>query len=698
MAPQAVIGKTLGNYNILQLLGAGGMGEVYLAQHTRIARKAAIKLLLPEISTDPQAVERFFTEARATSLIKHDSIVEILDCGTVDGRGYIIMEYLEGESLGARLARQRTFIEDLPSLVYIGTSVARALAAAHARGIVHRDLKPDNVYLANPDNGQGPVRVKILDFGIAKLTGSDKEVGTSHTRAGVLVGTPLYMSPEQCRGTATIDHRADIYSLGCILFEMLTGRVPFMSDNAGDLLIAHATVPPPSISEIEPRVPPALEQLIRRMLEKNPAARPASMSEVAEALQSWEQSPRVKQTLSLDSNGDVPAPPKPKVAATAMIDADSPEAKGPKVDKPLRTKDKDKTTRGSVRPAPAPPPTSKGPYLVVGMLVLAGLAAGAYFVLRPHIGGPSTSQGTDAGKPVVDNRSTGAGEEKQPQVPAPAGMVAIAGRSFLMGSTPAEIDAAFAFCKTVEPNCRRDIFEREQPQRTVTVDAFFMDTTEVSNEAFAAWLGSSGASVREQRKVLDGKGRLLADLHPAHGGIEASGGKLHPRADRAKLPVVQVTWWGADAYCAGQGKRLPSEAEWERAARPNKEVGGSLHFPWGGTAPECNAVTFGGGGKGACFATKGPRPVGSSPGDVTVDGVRDLGGNVGEWVRDGFVAPYGACPDEGCSNPVVAPDSADTRVIRGGDWLQAADACRSAGRSRRAPDRAEINVGFRCVK
>jgi formylglycine-generating enzyme required for sulfatase activity len=277
-------------------------------------------------------------------------------------------------------------------------------------------------------------------------------------------------------------------------------------------------------------------------------------------------------------------------------------------------------------------------------------------------------------------------------------MVSISAGNFTMGSTAAEIDAAFALCKSSNPKCRRDIFEREAPVRKVALDAFFIDAAEVSNAQFAQWLNSSGASTHDQRMVQDGQGRLLADLHPLHGGIELTNGTFRPRAGREKLPVVQVTWWGAKGFCAGQGKRLPTEAQWERSAKNTAASSGGLLFPWGGKKPECAAVCFGGGSHGVCPSTDGPWPVGTSPGDVTGEGIHDLGGNVGEWVLDAFVAPYPGCADSECTNAVVSPSTNDLRVIRGGDWLQPADACRSAGRGRRAADKAEINVGFRCAK
>jgi serine/threonine-protein kinase len=277
-----VIGEKIGNYRLVGLIGRGGMGEVYLAEHERIARRAAIKFLLPELSTNAAALERFFAEARAASVIQHPGIVEVLDCGVERGLAFIAMALLDGESLGARLARGSIVTDGWGTLLAIGRQVASAVGAAHDAHIVHRDLKPDNVFLVGAHDDPAP-SVRILDFGIAKLGGPDR-LGPGVTRTGTVMGTPTYISPEQARGVGAVDHRADIYSLGCILFEMACGRPPFVREGFGELLIAHITERPPAPSSLAPGIPPGLEALVGAMLEKDPGARPASMQEVERAL------------------------------------------------------------------------------------------------------------------------------------------------------------------------------------------------------------------------------------------------------------------------------------------------------------------------------------------------------------------------------------------------------------------------------
>jgi serine/threonine-protein kinase len=260
------------------------MGEVFLGEHRNIDRKAAIKLLLQEYSANEEIVGRFFQEARAASRIKHPGIVEILDCDMhPTGRAYIVMEFLEGESLRECLARVGRM--DQGSALDVVHQIALALEAAHGKGIVHRDLKPDNVFLVSTTATPGPPLVKILDFGIAKLA-SEGDGGHQRTKTGNILGTPLYMSPEQCRGAGKVDLKADVYSLGCITYELLSGQPPFVRDGAGELLVAHLMEEPKDLAASVPDLLPGLSALVMSMLAKDPARRPASMAEIAAKLES----------------------------------------------------------------------------------------------------------------------------------------------------------------------------------------------------------------------------------------------------------------------------------------------------------------------------------------------------------------------------------------------------------------------------
>ncbi|MBK7534383.1 MAG: protein kinase [Myxococcales bacterium] len=264
----------MGPYRIARLLGIGGMGRVYKGVQPQIGSRVAVKVLSRECTDRKDLVERFFSEARAVNLIRHENIVNVLDLSTLpDGRPYIVMEYLDGASLSDLVSRLGAM--PLGGVARLAVEVLDALAAAHAKGIVHRDLKPDNVFVT-------PVgRAKVLDFGIAKLL---PELGGSFTQTGSLLGTPHYMSPEQASGKA-VDFRTDLYAMGVILFECATGHKPFYGDSMFDLLRKHVDMPPPSPRGIRADLPPAYEQVILTALAKDPNHRFASASAMAVALQ-----------------------------------------------------------------------------------------------------------------------------------------------------------------------------------------------------------------------------------------------------------------------------------------------------------------------------------------------------------------------------------------------------------------------------
>jgi serine/threonine-protein kinase len=277
-----MIGQTLGSYQITDKLGEGGMGVVYTALHPLIGRRVAIKFLLPELSNNAEIVNRFFNEARSSTLIKHPGIVDILDFGYhQSGSAYIVMEYLEGESLRSRLRHVGHMPE--ADVLRLSRQAAGALAAAHSKGIVHRDLKPDNLFLVPDQELAGGERVKILDFGIAKLS-SESQGGSVKTRTGSVMGSPAYMSPEQCRGAGAVDERADVYSLGCVMYEMVCGRPPFVAEGVGEVIAMHIYEAPPPVRGFEPAVSEGMESIVMRTLMKKPEERIQTMAELVHAL------------------------------------------------------------------------------------------------------------------------------------------------------------------------------------------------------------------------------------------------------------------------------------------------------------------------------------------------------------------------------------------------------------------------------
>ena len=267
-------GQKVGPYLIVRQLGAGGMGTVYEAVHPVIERRVALKVLHPQLARDPGVMQRFANEARAVNLINHPGLVQISDFGQLpDGTAYIVMELLRGQTL-ARYVKGQGGKLPLAATLQVGAQVAAALRAAHEKQVIHRDLKPENLMLVRDPRSPLGVRVKILDFGIAKFAeASQREL--IQTRTGTLLGTPRYMSPEQCRAADKVTDRTDVYALGIMLFELLAGRAPFTGQSAFEVLAKHIYEPAPPLGEVCPGLPPELCQLVAALLAKVPAQRPA---------------------------------------------------------------------------------------------------------------------------------------------------------------------------------------------------------------------------------------------------------------------------------------------------------------------------------------------------------------------------------------------------------------------------------------
>src|SRR6202789_3033875 len=274
----------VGKYRVEREIGRGGMAAVYEAEHIALGKKVAVKVLAAELSNSAIVIERFMREARAAASVKSPYIVEVYDSGRLeDGRPFIAMELLEGESLYDRMARVRLF--DTDTTVRIISQVAKGLTKAHAIGIVHRDLKPENIHLCKGEDGEEIA--KILDFGLAKFYSPMKtdEKTARLTREGAVFGTPAYMSPEQVKGQGSVDHRADLWALGCMTFECLTGR-PVWNTEQGVAMtfaaIAASALPVPS--QLRPDLPPTFDTWFRRALERDPDQRFQTARELAEDL------------------------------------------------------------------------------------------------------------------------------------------------------------------------------------------------------------------------------------------------------------------------------------------------------------------------------------------------------------------------------------------------------------------------------
>ena len=321
------IGTTIGNHRLLDVLGTGGMGAVYLGEHVYIGTRAAIKVLHDHIAADSDAVARLLQEARAAAGIGHGNIVAVSDFGeTPDGLAYIVMEYVEGRPLDALLEQETTL--PLFRAINIVNQIGGGLGAAHEKGIVHRDLKPENVMLLERSGRRKIVtrsadapptvrqeisydHVKLLDFGVAKILDSSL---SRQTISGMVIGTPQYMAPETARGKGEIDHRIDIYALGVMFYEMLTGKLPFEASTPMEMMLAHCSKPVPPLRERNPNaeVTDAAEALIARALAKNPDERHADMREFLDELQGCYGDENFLRNVEQQKRASEAQPPAPR--------------------------------------------------------------------------------------------------------------------------------------------------------------------------------------------------------------------------------------------------------------------------------------------------------------------------------------------------------------------------------------------------
>jgi serine/threonine-protein kinase len=360
-----------GRYRIDRLLGEGGMGAVYLASHVGLGRQVAIKFLHADLISREDVVGRFYREAQAAAAIRHKNIIEVFDVGmSAKGEPFLVMEYLEGESLAGLLKRVGPL--SLGAACAVMEPVLQALQAAHRKGIVHRDLKPDNIFLAY-QQGEPPV-VKIIDFGISKFT--QGELDKWRTKTGSVMGTPAYMSPEQARASAGLDHRTDLYSMGTILFEMLTGALPFAGTNFAEYLSAMLVDEPRAPQSVYADFPVEAEPVLRRALAKNPDQRFQNATEMLDGLRTLPGYDAQQERLAL-------------LASTIEVRGFAAGDLGQALSRPGRLAGDESTPSQLADEATAVTGTRLWRWGVVGAVVLAVLVAGLALLVRTKVPAPA---------------------------------------------------------------------------------------------------------------------------------------------------------------------------------------------------------------------------------------------------------------------------------------------------------------------
>lgn len=666
-----MIGTVAGSFKILEEIGEGGMGKVYKGVDTMLDREVAIKVLRPELVSQPHLVERFRSEAMTLAKLNHPNIAMLYAFFQQEQHFYMVLEFVRGETLDKRIRRTGLLAYDQALKVFLLT--LEAIGYAHSMNIVHRDIKPNNIMITEAED------VKVMDFGIARVLGSERM-----TREGSMIGTPEYMAPEQIRGME-VDPRTDIYALGILLYEMLTGRLPFMNQNQFELMRAHIELPPPSPRSYAPHLPESMERVMLQALAKRKEDRFASAYEFRDAILALPDLPtgalpgRSTRGVSTPftpaspstrpSQFNQPTQSRPPAgpanrqtvdvrqfeaqqrAGQPSIPPGTPAPTGRVV--PQRGGDPNATQVVNTDPSfgqsfaePAPPNNgNKLPLLAGGVAVLVVLAAVAWFMSKGDGEKPQSGQ-TGTSKPVNP------GKIFKPD------LVALPGGSFRMGradepNTKGEEDLEWAYA--------------QWPQITVTVLPFSIDRTEVSNDEYAAFVQETN--------------------HPAPNGWNGT----EPFTGQEKWPVRNVSYDDAVAFAEWRSKRdkvsyrLPTEEEWEFAARNGGDATISI-FPWG-TEWSLERANIN--------ATE-PKPIDAYPQGATRQGVLNLIGNVGEWTSS--AATY--YPGNNVMEELTGA-AKEFKVVRGGSYISQPNGPKSIRITVRGfydPKKKDPTIGFRLVR
>ena len=696
----SLVGHDVGRYHIIEPLGAGGMAEVYRSFDARLERDVAIKFIRRDAVSNldlPAMLKRFELEARALARLSHPNIVKIFDYGEHEGSPYLVMEFIRGGSLKRLTGRPIHYGKAAELLA----PVARALYYAHTTGVLHRDVKPANILLT--DSGQ-PM---LVDFGIARIL--DIQSAQHLTTTGAAIGTPEYMSPEQWLGKP--EPRTDEYGLGVVLFELITGRRPYTADTPGAVMLKHINDPlprPSSLVPAPPGIPPEVEQVLFKALAKQPEERYTNLGDFASALErlariSANQQetlvslPETRTEAAIVSGNNSPASPAARRSAAPTLQDTTPIA-----DAPLSA-----TVAAPPAPAraatPAQPPKRYYRWLwiaplivvlglvlvvgsfLVGRRVLLNLRARQAAVTQPSPTGISTQASISPTSPPAETLPTDEPPQYVPEIrtvePDGMPMVLIPAGEFILGSSE-------------DPQAR----DNERPARPIFLDEFWIDQFPVTNDQFMRFVNAIEFQTSAQRQGFGWVFNLnLRDTLNIPGAFWIS-----PQGEHSTLqglerhPVVQVSWNDAQAYCQWAGRRLPTEAQWEKAARG----GDGRRYPWGNDPITAERLNYADRSLGKDWADQSVNdgytltsPVDAFPAGGSPFRVLDMLGNVQEWTANVYTDSIPVdTPDHNSTGPLAG----NTRVIRGAAWYSTRDEVRLTIRNSAGPDAREDGLGFRC--
>jgi formylglycine-generating enzyme required for sulfatase activity/tRNA A-37 threonylcarbamoyl transferase component Bud32 len=679
-------GAIVGQYHIIEQVSRGSMATVYKAYQPNLDRYVAVKVLTHDLAEAKGFIARFEREAKAVARLRHRNILTVFDYGRQGDLFYLVMEYVSGGTLIERLG----WPQDLAYAVNIVSQVGDALAHAHMQGMIHRDVKPGNILMAEED---WPL---LSDFGLAKMVEDSPKL----TASGASVGTPQYMSPEQAQGL-TVDRRSDIYSLGAVLYETVTGRPPFGTDAPMAVILRHINEPTTPPHALRSDLPEEIEHVILKALAKSPADRYQRMEEFLADLQEAYPLP-ANHNMVHRGNGQAALKGPPAAFGAAPT--------------PLVT--------------PHLPRRRSFPWTGVAIGIVLLLTLGLTLLLFkasmvPLVSSPTVAFATVPSPSAAAPSPTAALPSPTVVLPSPtvaptmpatqtikvrvweadgAEMVFVPAGEFVMGS--------------------ENLGDDERPAHRVYLDDFWIDRYEVTNERFALFVTATGYQTEAERrgwgwvwKGSDGSTELTTGWEKIEGAdwrhprgpdpsttlrqdsepaLSSSKGQRSSIADKMDHPVVLVSWNDADTYCRWAGKRLPSEAQWEKAAR--------------GPSPPQQARDDEGPGHGRCYAwgdefdsakantSESKRgdttPVGSfSPQGDSPYGASDMTGNVWEWVADWYGSDYYS--QAPLTNP-PGPITGTYKVLRGGSWPFDEVYARTPFRYNVKPEYTYDFVGFRC--